>query len=186
MSRSSPASSTAETHRALADLVREGVVDSVDLSAGKAIVRLGDILTPPCDWSMSVGDTTIWNPPTVGQPVTVTCPEGDIERAFISSSLPSSNMAPLFMGAKVAVRFKDGSLLSYDPDAGDLRFDLAGKASVVAPAGLSIEADVTITGNLLASGTLTGEQDVIGAGKSLKSHKHTGVTAGSAVSGGPQ
>ena len=186
MSRNPRASASSETNRALADLVREGVVDSVDLVAGKAIVRLGDILTPPCDWSMSVGDTTIWNPPTVGQPVTVTCPEGDIERAFISNSLPSSQMAPLFMGAKVAIRFKDGSLLSYDPDAGELRFDLAGKASVVAPAGLSIEADVAITGNLTASGTLTGEQDVIGSGKSLKSHKHSGVSAGSAVSGGPQ
>lgn len=186
MSRPSRASSTAETHRAIADLVREGVVESVDLDAGKAIVRMGDILTPQIDWSMSVGDTTIWNPPTVGQPVTVTCPEGDIERAFISSSLPSSHMAPLFMGAKVAVQFKDGSLLSYDPDSSELRFDLAGKASLVAPEGLSIEADVTLTGNLNASGTLTGQQDVIGAGKSLKSHKHTGVQAGSAVSGGPQ
>lgn len=186
MSRPSRASSTAETHRALADLVREGVVESVDLHTGKAIVRMGDILTPLIDWSMSVGDTTIWNPPTVGQPVTVTCPEGDIERAFISSSLPSSQMAPLFMGAKVAIRFKDGSLLSYDPDAGELRFDLAGKASVIAPSGLSIEADVTITGNLNASGTVTGDQDVIGAGKSLKSHRHTGVQAGSAVSGPPQ
>ena len=186
MSRLSRAPSTAETHRALADLVREGVVERVDLSTGKAIVRMGDILTPPCDWSMPVGDTTFWNPPTVGQPVVVTCPEGDIERAFISSSLPSSQMAPLFMGAKVAIRFRDGSVLCYDPDAGELRFDLVGKASVVAPAGLSIQADVTLTGNLDASGTVSGQQDVIGGGKSLKGHKHTGVQTGSAVSGGPQ
>lgn len=192
MSRNPRASTSAETNRALADLVRDGVVESIDLDAGKAIVRLGDILTPPCDWSMSVGDTTIWNPPTVGQPVIIICPEGDIERAYISSSLPSSQMAPLFMGAKVAIRFKDGSLLSYDPDASELRFELIGKAALVVPDGLSIEADVAITGNvslegdLTGTGTLTGQQDVIGAGKSLKSHKHTGVTAGSAVSGAPQ
>jgi phage baseplate assembly protein V len=182
----------ASTDRALADLVREGVVDSVDLDAGKAVVRLGDLLTPPIDWQMPVGDTTIWIAPTEGQPVTVTCPEGDIERAFISGGLPSSQMAPLFLGASVGIRFKDGAVITYDPEAKKLQLQLTGAAELVAPEGLSIKADVaiegdvTVQGGVKASGVVEGEVDVVFAGKSAKSHTHSGVTAGTGFSGGPR
>lgn len=178
MSRPARPASGADTDRAIADLVREGVVDSVDLDAGKAIVRMGDILTPPIDWTMWVGDTTIWLPPTVGQSVTVTWPEGDIERAYISGSLPSSRMAPLFLGAKAGIRFKDGAIITYDPDAQVLQLQLTGEAIVVAPGGVSIEADlkingdVQVDGDLRATGTVTGVTDVVFAGISAKGHKH--------------
>lgn len=126
MSRPARPANRTDADRAIIDLVREGVIESVDLDAGKAVVRLGEILTPPIDWRMQVGDTTIWLPPTVGQPVTVTCPEGDIERAYISGGLPSSQMAPLFLGVKVGIRFKDGALITYDPEAKKLSFQLPG------------------------------------------------------------
>ena len=182
----------ASTDRAIADLVREGVVDSVDLIAGKAIVRLGDLFTPPIDWVMPVGDTTIWIPPTKDQPVTVTCPEGDIERAFISGSLPSSQMAPLFLGASVGIRFKDGAIITYDPEAQKLQLQLTGAAELVAPDGLTIKADIAIEGDvaiqggLKATGVVEGEEDVVFAGKSAKAHTHGGVTAGTAFSGAPR
>ena len=185
------ASTPANTDRAISDLVREGVVETVNPD-GTAVVRIGEILTPPCNWSMSVGDTTIWLPPTIGQPVVVACPEGDIERACIIGSLPSTAMPPLKLGNKVAIRFKDGALITYDPDAQLLQVDLPGQATVIAPSGVTLQADVTIdgdvsiTGDMDCSGTVTASTDVIGGGKSLKSHRHTGVTAGSAVSGAPQ
>lgn len=182
----------ASADRAIADLVREGVVESVDLGAGKAIVRLGDLFTPPIDWSMHVGDTTIWIAPTVGQPVIVICPEGDIERAFISGSLPSSQMAPLFLGVSVGIRFKDGAVITYDPEAQKLQLQLTGAAELVAPDGLTIKAhidiegDVAIQGGLKASGVVEGEEDVLFAGKSAKAHTHGGVTAGTGFSGAPR
>ncbi len=191
MRRPAPSSSAASTNRALADLVREGVVHSVDLDAGKAVVRLGDVLTPPIDWHMPVGDTTLWLPPTEGQPVTVVSPEGDPERAYIAASLPSSSMAPLFLGVRVGIRFRDGSLLSYDPETKRLEFDLQGSAELVAPDGLSIRGDVAIEGDLdiqgdaHAAGKVTGDDDVVFAGKSAKNHIHGGVSTGSGVSGKP-
>lgn len=45
--------------------------------------------------------------------------------------------------------------------------------------------DVTVTGNLTVSGTITGQTDVIAGTISGKSHKHTGVTTGSGTSGTP-
>lgn len=197
-SRRSSAAAPATTDRAIADLVREGVIDSVDLDAGKAVVRMGDILTPPVDWLMSVGDTTLWLAPTVGQPVAVICPEGDIERAFIAGGLPSSQMAPLFLGAQVAIRFKDGALIIYDPEAKALQLQLTGSAEIIAPDGVSIAADVAIEGDLSvtgdlsvegaadAKGKITSQDDVVGGGKSLKGHRHLGVQTGSGVTGAPQ
>lgn len=192
MSAQHRASSPSNTNRAIADLVREGVVESIDLAAGTAVVRIGEILTPPCSWSMAVGDTTIWLPLCVGQPVTVVCPEGDIERAYISGSLPSKTMPPLGMGEQVAIRFKDGAIITYDPAEQLLKLQLTGQATVLAPSGVSIEGDVTIEGNVTvngdvsSTGTVTGDTDVIGGGKSLKGHKHTGVATGPAVTGAPQ
>ncbi len=63
---------------------------------------------------------------------------------------------------------------------------------ILAPSGARLEADVVINGDvqvngdLKASGVVTGDTDVVFDGKSAKGHKHTGVTAGSAVSGEPQ
>ena len=52
---------------------------------------------------------------------------------------------------------------------------------------MTLDADqVEITGDLNVAGTVTAGTDVVGAGKSLKGHKHIGVTAGSAVSGAPE
>lgn len=45
--------------------------------------------------------------------------------------------------------------------------------------------DITVTGNLTVSGTITGQTDVIAGTISGKTHKHTGVQTGSGTSGTP-
>lgn len=47
------------------------------------------------------------------------------------------------------------------------------------------EGNTTQTGNQTTSGTITGTTDVIGGGKSLKTHVHSGVTAGPSNTGQP-
>ena len=44
---------------------------------------------------------------------------------------------------------------------------------------------VTINGDVHVTGTLTADTDVVGGGKSLKTHKHGGVTTGSGQTGTP-
>lgn len=184
--------SGAETDRTIGLLAREGVIDSVDLDAGMVVVSFGDQKTPPIDWLMATGDTTIWMPPTKGQQVSVITPEGDIERAYMVGGLKSSEMAPLFLGLKNAIRFKDGALASYDPEENELKLDLPGGMKIVAPNGLDITADVKITGkatitdDVQVDKTLTATTDVVGGGKSLKGHRHLGVSPGGGISGAPQ
>lgn len=196
-----PEHTSAETERLFGNLVREGQVDSVDLEAGKVVVRFGEETTPPIDWMMWTGDVSIWMAPTVGQQVSVICPEGDVERAYVEGGLPSSEMAPLFLGATVGIRFKDGALITYDPEAKKLDLKLTGEAVITAPEGVkvlaettiegdvsikgavSIEGDVSVEGGLVASKKIEGKQDVIAAGISGKGHKHP---AGNPLTGQPQ
>ncbi|MFN3931612.1 MAG: phage baseplate assembly protein V [Brevundimonas sp.] len=182
----------ADADRTIGDLLRVGLVESVDLEAGKAVVSFGDQVTPPSDWLMLVGDTTIWIPPTVGAQVLVLCPEGDVDQAIILNGLPSSSFAPLFLGLQNAIRFADGAQVAYDPASAELEVHTPGKVIVTAPAGVTITGDTTITGDVSISGdvavakTVTAATDVVGGGKSLKAHKHTGVTTGGGVTGAPQ
>ncbi|WP_271165799.1 phage baseplate assembly protein V [Brevundimonas intermedia] len=185
MNRRAP-TSNAETDLTIGNLVRVGVVHSVDFEAGTAIVRFGEELSPPIDWDMPSGRIKIWAPPTVGEQVEVSSPEGDIEQGTISSRLKSSQFAPLFLGAKFGIGFEDGALIVYDPETHLLSFDLPGSATIRAPDGVRLIADLDIEGNLKVSGAVTADVDVVGGGKSLKGHKHTGVQTGSGVSGAPQ
>lgn len=181
-----PSTSNAETDLTIGNLARVGVIDRVDLQAGKAVVRFGEELTPPIDWLMAAGDTKIWLPPTVGEQVQVLASEGDVEQAVILGGLPSSVFAPLFLGAAVAIRFKDGAVIKYDPETHRLDFDLPGAAVITAPQGVTVSGDVHIQGDLKTSGSIAADGDVKAGDISLKTHLHGSVAAGQGVSGKPR
>ena len=192
MSRTARPSKSAATDRAIADLVREGVVERVDLDKGLAVVVIGDITTPPIPWLAPAGDLKIWAPPTVGEQVTVLSPEADLERAVITGSLPSTAFAPLFLGKTFGFEICGEAVFTYDPEAKALKVELPGTAELIAPEGLTIKAnvaiegDVSIEGGLVATKVVEGKEDVVGAGKSLKGHTHSGVSSGTSFSGPPR
>ena len=102
--------------------------------------------------------------------------------------------APSSSESEHLVRFPDGALIRYDHASHELVAMLpgGGKAEVTADGGvtvngpLTVNGDTTINGDANVSQTLTAYTDVIGGGKSLKGHKHTGVQTGGGVSGPPQ
>lgn len=181
-----------ETDRLIGEVARVGVVESVDLNAGTAIVRFGDQLSPPIDWLAPSGRLKVWAPPSVGEQVKVLAPEGDPEQASIIGGLKSSRFAPLFLGKGFGIEIDSELRITYDADARTLQFDLPADIVVIAPAGarlqgdLDIEGDLKVSGDIKADGTVTGKTDVIAAGISGKNHTHNKVAAGSASSGGPQ
>lgn len=65
------------------------------------------------------------------------------------------------------------------PD-GSVTVTAAAGATITAPDGLTVNADITVNGKIDATG------DVTGSGISLKSHKHGGVQSGGSTTGGPQ
>jgi phage baseplate assembly protein V len=184
-------STLSETHRL-------GTVIELDLTEALARVEIGDLES---DWipfaSACAGETKSWLPPSIGEQVVVTCPDGDLEGGYIGASLYSdANPAPSDKPGGL-LKFSDGAVLSYDPEthALDVTLPAGGEITLTGPEHVTINAasgatinaaaGLTINGDVTLNGTLTSNQDVIASGKSLKTHKHSGVQAGAAQSGGP-
>jgi len=67
-----------------------------------------------------------------------------------------------------------------------IEIDKTGKVNITAPTSMTITTPLaTFTGDINVGGTLTATTDVIGGGKSLKTHLHSGVTAGTSNTGAP-
>ena len=84
----------ADLQRLLGDLAREGVIVSVDRSAGTARVEFAEGLTTGnIPWlSPRAGKTRIWSPPSVGECVLVLAPEADATRGIIVGSLIATSV----------------------------------------------------------------------------------------------
>lgn len=76
--------------RQLEQVLTAGIVKEVDLDAVKARVDIGrGIVTDWLPWTFSrCGAVQDWNPPIVGEQVTVCCLTGKLEMAYIDLSIP--------------------------------------------------------------------------------------------------
>jgi phage baseplate assembly protein V len=170
------------------DMIRYGKVDSVDLAAGRCVIRVGDILTQPVKWlELRAGRTRTWSPPSTGEQVVLLCPAGDIAGAIAIRGVSSDAYRSAGDSERELIEFGDGTIIAYDPAAH--LFELlagAGRLRVAATGGLSIEGPVTITGSLAVDGKISATDDVEAAGKSLTDHVHLQVQPGSGVSGRPR
>lgn len=157
------------------ELIRFGRVVSVDHAAGKCVVEIDeDLRTGPIRWAAPrMGDTRVWCPPTVGEQVLVLCPAGEIGAAIAIGGIACNAFPVPGNSPADLIRFKDGAVLSYDPDSHILALSL--------PDG----GKLALTGDLAVSGKIEAGEDVTAAGISLKSHKHGQVQAGAAQSGVP-
>lgn len=176
-----------------ATLIRVGVVASVDLAAARCTLRIGDpageeITTPPLRWlAPRAGATRIWSPPSVGEQALLICPDGELGAGIIVPGLYRTAFPAPGSTAEEVILFTDGARVAYDPAAHVLTAELPdGSTANITADQVNITGNVAITGDLTVTGTATAETDVIGGGKSLKSHKHTGVMVWGGVSGPPQ
>jgi phage baseplate assembly protein V len=172
-------------------LIRVATVASVDLAQGTCTVMLDatdGVETHGLRWvHPRMGETKVWCPPTVGEQVLVLCPGGEIGAALVLGGIHSNANPPPIDEPVPLIRFSDGASLSYDPQAHELLLQLPGGATtvLVSDGGIDLVGDVAITGDCAVSGTLTAQNDVIGGGKSLKTHVHGGVAAGGSQTGAP-
>ena len=180
----------ADIQRLVGDLLREGLVASVDHDAGTCTVAFADDLTTGAIPFLSprMGAARIWLPPAIGEQVLVVAPEGDAARGLVIGGLASDAHPHIGRGPGAAINFDDGARLAYDPQTHRLTIALpaGGAAAIVADGGLSLKGPLSVEGPVNISGKLTASEDVVGGGKSLKNHLHTKVQAGTAISGPPQ
>lgn len=171
-----------------AQLIRIGRVDSVDLAAATCIVSVDELVTGPIRWiETRAGTTRTWSPPAVGEQLLLICPYGELAGALALRGITSDDFPPIGSTSEDAMLFADGARIAYDPDSHVLTATLPGGSTVNVTADqVNIIGDVAVTGNLAVDGdvsctaTVTADSDVVGGGKSLKGHRHGGVTAGGA------
>lgn len=167
----------------IGQLIRKGVIQSVDLGAGLAVFETGEVVSPPLPWVEAfAGLFRSWSPPSEGEQAILLCPEGDIEGGIILRGLTSNQFPKPSDTADHSIHGAEGLIFTLTP---------AG-LQITAPHGADITANVTITGNvdvtgdITSSGTVTASTDVVGGGISLKGHIHGNVQSGAAKTGGPE
>jgi len=186
----------AENQRQIGNVIRLGTVAEMDLAAARCRVDTGEVRTDWLPWFVPrAGDTIEWSAPSVGEQGVLLSPGGDTHGAVFLRGLYSDAFpAPADGQATHLVRFADGAVVTYDTQAHALQAVLpaGATAQITADGGVTVNGPVTINGDtqingdVAISGQADAQVDVIGGGKSLKGHKHSGVMAGGAISGPPQ
>ncbi|MES2339586.1 MAG: phage baseplate assembly protein V [Pseudomonadota bacterium] len=173
----------------LGELIRHGRIASVDLAAGRITVALGDLESGPIRFfTGGAGGTRVWSRPKIGEQVTLFAPEGDIAGAIAMRGMTCDAFPHLGDPDRELVQFEDGAVLAYNPTTHALEAVLPGGAtvSIIAPGGVTIQADVKIVGDVEVQGRLTATGDVKAGSISLQGHKHPGVQAGPAKTAKPE
>lgn len=184
-----------DSEQQIGEAIQYGVIASVDHGNATCTVTLGDLETGELPWvAQRAGSVRCWSPPTIGEQCVVLAPEGDLENGLVVLGLYSdANPPPSNDPDVIQIDMPDGATIAYNHATHALAVTLpaGGTATIDAPNGATINGPVTINGLLTVnddvaiSGTATAQTDVVGGGKSLKSHKHGGVQAGTAQSGEP-
>lgn len=174
---------TQDPEQQVGEAIQYGVIASVDYANATCTVTLGDLTTGELPWvAQRAGAARIWSPPSVEEQCVVLAPEGDLENGLVVVGLYSdANPPPSNDPDVIQISMPDGASFSYNHATHALAITLpaGGTMTVDAPGGTSW------TGNIDVEGKLTASDDVVGGGKSLKSHKHGGVQAGGAQTGAP-
>jgi len=170
--------------RRLENLIRLGTIAAVDHQAARCTVRTGGLSVPNLPWlALRAGDSSDWDPPTVGEQCILLSPSGEPAQGIALVGLYSQQRPAPSNSATVRRRkYPDGAVIDYDHATHTLSATLpaGGKAQLTAPGGVTILGDVDITG------TVTVSEDVLAAGISLVNHVHGGVQSGPSTTGAPQ
>lgn len=190
-----PMAYSQDPQQQIGDAIQYGVIASVDHANATCTVTLGDLDTGDLPWvAQRAGGMRCWSPPSVGEQCVVLAPEGDLANGLVVLGLYSdANPSPSNDPDVIQIDMPDGASIAYDHADHALTVTLpaGGTAKIDAPGGATINGPVTINGlltvndDVTVNGTATATNDIIGGGKSLKDHKHSGVQAGAAQTGSP-
>lgn len=145
-------------------LIRLGRVVAVDGATYRARVQWGEDEQCVSTWARwktaGAGNVKIWIPPTVGEEVEITSPDGDMRNAYISGSFfNDDNPPPSADLNKIVITFNDGTRIEHDQSAGTLTIGgltqlIETIGSVITNAETTHNGSTTHTGDINNSGQL--------------------------------
>lgn len=147
--------STSELFRLLLSLIRKGTVSAVDHDKETCRVAIGDLESNWIRWqSLAAGDTTDWNPPTVGEQVIVLSPGGELADGIVLRGITTDEKpAPSHKPSAHTRKYPDGAVVEYDHATHALAVTLPAGATVL----LQAPGSVTVT----TAGAATVEADQV-------------------------
>ncbi|MYM70533.1 phage baseplate assembly protein V [Pseudoduganella sp. FT55W] len=169
---------TNELYRLILNLVRKGTILAVDHDKEVCRVQSGDLETNWINWlALAAGETTDWNPPTVGELVLLFCPGGDPTEGVALRGINTDEVkAPSHKPTTHTRRYPDGAVIEYDHEAHALTVTMpeGGTAVFTVPASVTINTKAA-TINASDSATVNTKAATINADDSatIKSKKVT-------------
>jgi phage baseplate assembly protein V len=191
---------------ALRTMLRRAAIAAVNDAGAQQLVDVTGLAAEKLKAIVRIQDFGFASNPPAGGNGLIVCPGGRSDKAmFFGGEHPNYRPKNLPVGA-VEVYDALGQYLGFLPSGVTLK--CAKPLTIVAPQGATIQGNAqidgnlnvtgiiswshgtlgntaAITGDLTATGTVTGQTDVVAGTISGKTHDHSGVQTGSGVSGPP-
>ena len=147
---------SADNNRRIENLIRFGTIAEVDLSAAKAKVQSGGILTDFLPFlTLRTGSTVTWSPPTVGEQCVILAMSGELTTACVLVGMYTQN-APSNSADEHVIKFADGAVIKYNQVSGELSVTGIKSAQITAAQVINIDCPiVNIKGNVNIQGAIT-------------------------------
>lgn len=187
----SDAYTLADLYRRVSQMIKRGVVHSVQASPPRCKVTFG---TDPISgdqhvsswllwYSPSDSEMQEWNMPAVGSPVTVISEGGDIRNGVVFAGLITDDQSPAGTSPNQHVtKYSDGAEVTYDSSAHAMTVSTpGGTVTVIAAGGIKLQGDTEVDGNLKVTGksTVDGDSSVGGNLEATGDITDKGGSAGS-------
>lgn len=141
----------AEVSRLLENLIRVGTIHSVDHGKKRVRVQSGRIVTGWLRWlERRAGETTTWDPPTIGEQCVILSPSGVPEQGIVIFGAPSDIIdTPSHNPVEHVIKFPDGATFTYDHASSHLAISGIRTAHIEAAESITLDTpDTYCTGNV--------------------------------------
>lgn len=170
-----------ENVRRLENLIRFGVISSVDHAKARCIVDFQGIISAPLPWlTLRAGTDTTWDSPSDGEQVLVLSPSGELSNGVVLFGMYSTAHPAPSNDPDLKIRkFSDDAHISYNTKTHHLEAILpdGATATINATGGTTWNGDITHNGNMQRNGStsMTGNNTVGGSSLTLGSSHSQGM-----------